>query len=425
VICSAAPTLTATRINLEALLREGSARTADTRRGQRTQGIFVAVQTAMTVTLFAASLLIVLSVRSMLKTDIGFAHRDTVTMNLALKGPQADSQERHLFYTHLLNRLREHPAVTSVGAVLVRPLEGTIGWDMSYQSEFDAPGPAETLPVSNFEVITPGYFQTVGTALLAGRDFNERDRENTEKVVIISNGLAERMRRNGHNPIGTRIRFGRHHEGDWWKVVGITANTRYRGVITRDEDVYVCYLQSGIPVNYLVIRGRGTPNELTALVRRQVVALDPAQAVANVATIGQLADRDTARQRFNMVLLSGFGWTALLLAAAGVYSVMAEIVALRTREIAIRLALGSSRPTLIRRFISGPLQFVVAGEMAGLLAFLTTGRFVSGLLYAVKPADPAILMIVLLFVLIVSIIAASVPAWIASGRNPSRILQLH
>ena len=423
IACSAAPTSIATRMNLETVLREESARTTGTRRGQRMQSVFIAAQTALTVILLAASLLIVMSVRSMLKTDIGFAHRDAVSMNLAFRGSQADSQGRHLFYTHLLNRLREYPAVTSVGAVLVRPLEGTIGWDMSYESEFDAPGSAKNLPVSNFEVVTPGYFQTVGTSLLAGRDFTSQDKENTEKVVIISNGLAERMRRNGHEPIGTRIRFGRRHEGEWWKIVGITGNTRYRGVVTRDEDIYVPYLQTGIPVNYLVIRGRGTPNELMALVRHQVAALDPTQAVANVATIAQLADRDTARQRFNMVLLLGFGWTALLLAAAGVYSVVAEMISLRTREIAIRLALGSSRPALIRRFTGGTLQFVVAGEIVGLLASLIAGRFVSGLLYAVKPENPAVLIAVLLFVLIVSMIAAFVPASIASRQNLRHILQ--
>ncbi len=137
------------------------------------------LQTATSLILLTASLLIVISVHSMLTTDIGFTHRDAVTMNLALRGPNSDSAQRHLFYTHLLDALRESPHVTSVGAVLVRPLEGTIGWDMSYQLEFDTSRSPNELPVSNFEVITPGYFQTVGTAILEGRDFTDRDKENT------------------------------------------------------------------------------------------------------------------------------------------------------------------------------------------------------------------------------------------------------
>jgi predicted permease len=415
--CSIAPTLMATRLNLDVLLREGGTRLTGTRRGHRMQSAFTVAQTAITVVSLAASLLVVISVRSMLRTDIGFAHLDTVTMNLALRGPQVDANRRHLFYTQLLNRLRESPAVTAVGAVLVRPLEGAIGWDMHYESEFDTLRRREELAISNFEVITPGYFQAVGTPLLEGREFSSHDREDTEKAVIVSSGLAQRMRRLGHQPVGTRIRLGTHGEGAWWKIVGVTGNTRYRGVTTRDEDIYVCYLQTGIPVNYLVIRGPATANQLTTLVRRQVAALDPNQAIANVATLKQLVDRDTARQRFNMDLLLTFGVTVLLLAAAGVYSVVAESVSVRTREIAIRLALGAERRTLTRHFVAGILRFVLIGEFLGLLTSLAAGRFLAGLLYAIGPRDPMVLTAVLAFLLVVSAFAASIPAWIAAGQE--------
>ncbi len=423
IACSAAPIFIATRLNLEAALREGGARLSGARHSNRIQTGFIVAQTAMSVVLLAASLLIVFSVRAMLRTDIGFSHLDTVTMNLALRGQQTDSTQRQRFYTTLLNRLREVPAVTDAGAVLVRPLEGTIGWDTAYRSEFDTPRPSEPLPVSNYEVITPGYFQAVGTPILEGRDFTNQDRESTPKVVIISAGLARKMRGAGHEPVGTRIRLGRHDDGDWWTIVGVTGNTRYRGVATRDEDIYVCYLQTGVPVNYLVLRGHGTASELTAIARRQVYALNPSQAVANVATIDELARKDTARQRFNMALLLSFGLTSLLLTAAGIYSVITEMVSLRTREIAIRLALGSDRLLLVRSFIGRTIRFVVIGEIAGLLACLLFGRAVSTLLYAVKPQDPLILSFVLAVVLIISALAASIPVWVVAGQNPRRILQ--
>jgi hypothetical protein len=304
-----------------------------------------------------------------------------------------------------------------VGAVLVRPLEGAIGWDMHYESEFDTSRRSEERSVSNFEVITPGYFHTVGTPLLEGREFSIHDTEETEKAVIISSGLAQRMRRLGHEPVGTRIRFGTHADGPWWKIVGVTGNTRYRGIATRDEDIYVCYLQTGIPVNYLVIRGRATANQLTAIVRQQVAALDPNQAIANVATIKQLVARDTARQRFNMTLLLTFGATALLLAAAGVYSVVAESVTVRTREIAIRLALGAERRILTRQFVAGVLRSVLIGEFLGLLTLLAAGQFLVSLLYAIGPRDPLVLTAVLAFLLVVSVSAASIPAWIAAGEE--------
>ncbi len=423
VACSAAPTLVATRLNLEMALREGTPRLSHSRHSNRMQIGFIVAQTATSVVLLVASVLVVISVRAMLRTDTGFSHPDAVTMNLALRGPQSDEAKRRLFYTNLLSRLRESLVVTAAGAVLVRPLEGSIGWDMTYRSEFDTPRSTEQLPTSNFEVITPGYFQAVGTPIVAGRDFTEHDRENAPNAVIISSGLAQRMRRAGHEPVGTRIRFGRRDDGEWWTIVGVTGNTRYRGITTRDEDVYVCYLQSGIPVNYLVLRGHGTAAELTALARREVAALDPSQAIANVATIGELAGRNTARERFNMALLLSFGLTALLLTAAGVYSVIAEMVSLRTREIAIRLALGSDRVALVRRFAGATIGYVLIGEIAGLAASFFLGRAVSGLLYAIKPNDPFVFAFVLFCVLTISTIAASVPAWIASGRNPGSVLQ--
>jgi predicted lysophospholipase L1 biosynthesis ABC-type transport system permease subunit len=231
------------------------------------------------------------------------------------------------------------------------------------------------------------------------------------------------MRRAGHNPIGTRIRFGRRDDGDWWTIVGVTGNTRYRGVTTRDEDIYVCYLQTGIPVNYVVLRGPASAGELTALVRQQVAALDPAQAVANVATLGELVRRDTARQRFNMALLLSFGLASLLLISAGVYSVISEMISLRTREIAIRLALGSDRLSLVRRFIGRTIGFVLLGEITGLMACLFLGRAVSGLLYAIRPDNPFVLAFVVSCVLATSAVAASVPAWIVSGQNPRSVLQ--
>jgi putative ABC transport system permease protein len=187
--------------------------------------------------------------------------------------------------------------------------------------------------------------------------------------------------------------------------------------------MYVCYLQSGLPVNYLVLRGHAAASELTRLVQQQVAALDPTQAVASVATIGELVEKNTARQRFNMALLLSFGVASLLLTAAGIYSVIAEMISLRTREIAIRLALGSDRLALVHKLIAGTMLFVLIGESAGLAAFLLLRRAVSSLLYAVKPEDPFVLSFVLVCVLMIAALAASAPAWIASGRNPRSILQ--
>ena len=420
LICSAAPTLLAARISLETALRDSSSRSSSTRRGRRLQNVFIVCQISITAVLLTASLLTVLSVRSLLRADIGFGHRNTVTVNLALKGPQYDAIHRKLFYTHLLDRLRQSPGVLDAGAVLVRPLEGSIGWDFHYLPEVDPVKKQQEWPVANFEVITPDYFRAVGTTLLEGRDFSPEDKDGAEPVVIVSRSIADHFRRLGSNPVGGRIRLGT----DWFRIVGVVADTRYRGVTALTKDIYMPLLQSrNIPVNYLVVRGTAPAVELIRLVRQQVAELDPTQAIARIATIGELVDRDTARDKFNMLLLNTFGLGALLLAGAGIYAVVGESVAARTREIGIRMAVGADGKRILRELVSTTMWFVLAGELIGLCACLLLGQFVSPLLYAIKPENPVILTGVLSFLLITSFLAAVIPAWSATKVEPASILR--
>ncbi len=419
--CSAAPALILTRAPQESLLCGGGARLTRGRKGSRLQNAFTFGQTLVTLMLLTASVLIVISVRSMLAADIGFANRDAVTMNLALRGARYDAAQRQAFYTRLLERLRENPAVIGAAGVLLRPLEGAIGWDLHYRAAFNRNARPEELPLSNFEVVTPGYFATVGIPLLEGRDFAASDQAAAPAAAVISRHLAGRLRKQGQQPLGARIQLGAHQDAEWVTVIGVAGDTRDRGVTTPGDDIYIPYQQTGIPVNYLAIRGHGSARELAALVSREVAALDSTQTVAAVATIAELVTRDTARQRFSMFLLVTFGVGALFLAAAGVYSVVAEDISLRGREIAIRLALGADRATLIRHLILGTLRFVAAGELAGLIGCACLGPLVSGLLYAVNPADPLLLLAVTEFLFSVAFCAACIPAWRAT-RNALPVL---
>lgn len=182
--CSAAaPIVVATGANLEGVLRAGGARLTGNRHSNRIRAGFILIQTAASVVLVIASLLIVLSVRAMLRSDVGFSHPDAVTMNLSVRGRQDEADTRRRFYANLLDRLRHEPGVTDAAGVLVRPLERPIGWDRSYRLEFDTARREGQLPASNFEVITPEYFRAVGTPLLEGRDFTDRDGENAPRVA--------------------------------------------------------------------------------------------------------------------------------------------------------------------------------------------------------------------------------------------------
>jgi len=424
--CSVIPGWFAARASIEAALREG-ARTSLSRIGKSSQRAFILAQAGVTVMLLAMAVLLVLSYRSMMTAGIGFANRDTVTMNLALRGPGLFSgqaigpRERRAFYARLLGRLRESPGVTSAATVLVRPLEGAIGWDSSYQFEFEAARASVDLPKANYEVVTPGYFATVGTALLEGRDFSDHDTADGEEVAIISRSLAETIRRAGYQPVGHRMRLGL--TDPWIKVIGVCADARYRGVTHIDADIFVPYSQAAPATNYLVIRGTRPAGELAALVRRTLASMDGNQAIAGVATIGELIARDTARHRFNMILLLWFGVCAATLAATGVYSVIAGSVAARGREIAIRMALGAGRPRLVREIVAAALVCVLAGEVVGAACAVALGRLAAELLYGVSPHDPAVLGAVIAFLFAVSAGAASGPAWIAAGSDPTAMLQ--
>ena len=178
VTCTVIPGWSATRVQVEAALREESGRSSLSRRAGLTRSIFILAQTAATVMLLVVASLLLLSYRSMMSADTGFRNRDAVSMNLHLRGPGVlaaqgyDQKARRLFYSNLLNRLRESPGVTSAAGILLRPLEGTIGWDVPYEFEFEAASKnGQVLPKANYEVVTPDYFKTVGTPLLEGRDF--------------------------------------------------------------------------------------------------------------------------------------------------------------------------------------------------------------------------------------------------------------
>jgi putative ABC transport system permease protein len=398
-------------------------------RGARTslRDVFVVAQAAVTVMLLAMATLLVLSYRSMMNADIGFANRDAVSMNLQLRGPglfssQAyDLKARRLFYAQLLKKLREAPGVTSAAAILLRPLEGTIGWDVPYEFEFEAGGKqGRVLPKVNYEVVTPDYFQTVGTPLLEGRDFNEHDVDGADPVAIISGALARKVRAAGHEPLGYRVRLGGNA---WSKVVGVAGDARYRSITQQGSDVFVPDTQATPSTNYLVIRGTRSAGDLAGLARATLAGIDPNQAVAGVATLGELIDRNSGRHRFNMTLLVWFGICAAILAASGVYSVVGETMASKEREVAIRSALGAQRGRLAREMVSRTLGFVLLGELAGIGVVIGLETVESGVLYGVSARDPRLCAALVTFLFVTSLAAAFWPAWSTAGKDLRASLQ--
>ena len=401
MVCTVLPGWLVTDKHLESALREGGVRSSLTRSGARANNAFMLAQAAVTMMLLTMACLLGLSYRSMMTAEVGFSNKDALTANLVLRGPGLFSNmPGSRRYTRFLDRLRQEPGVTSVGAVLVRPLEGPIGWDAAYEFEFEGGGKeGKQLPKANYEVITPGYLRTVGTPLIEGRDFDEHDVEDGEPVAIINQSLAGRIRASGHTAIGHRVKLGLRK--DWLKVVGVVVDARYRAITKPGTDIYVPYLQGGM-VAYVAVRGTRPKAELLELMRRALRELEPNQALAGEATIGELVEANAARHRFNMVLLLWFAICAAILAAAGVYGVIAGTVAERRREIAIKTALGAGRRQVVVEVTGRCLSFVVAGEAIGTGGAILLGKLSSDLLYGISYRDPLTLGGVFLFLLAVA-----------------------
>lgn len=416
--CMVGPALLLRDRNVESLLR--GARSAGSRTGRRLQSAFVFSQAAFTVAILAVGLLLFLSYQAMLHTDVGFAHRETLTMNLAMRGPKSGPEARKQFYTNLLEKLHRAPQITSAAAVLLRPMEGPIGWDTEYSFEYEgAQRDPNLLTKANFEVTTPRYFETIGTPLIAGRDFDERDTEDAPKVAVINRTLARRIRSTGREPLGQRMRVF----GAWRQIVGIVADARYRRVVESMDDVFVPYRQVNVPTNYLVVRGQAPAGELLALTRGALHEIDPAQAIAGEATLGELLDRHTSRPRFNLSIMLLFALGAIVLAAAGIHSVIGESVAVRAKEIAVKIALGAGRRRLIGESIHQALILVTLGELAGLAVALIVASSAAELLYSVTPSDPRVLLPVAALVFGVAALAAIIPAWSATNQGVRETLQ--
>ena len=429
-VCSLAPGWAVSKMHLESAIKDGDPRFSVSSRAGRARDLFVLAQSAVTFVLLATAVLLVLGYRSAAFIDTGFGNRDALTMDVTLRGPglfpaQAfDRATKDAFYSDLLRRLREEPGVTSAGAILLRPFAGPIGWDIPYEFEFEAGSKdGKARPKANYEVVTADYFETVGSPLLQGRDFDSRDSAKAEPVAIISDTLADQVRDAGRTPLGTRVRLATSWSAGWMRVVGVSSDARYRSGAHSGAHIFVPSLQASQATRHVVIRGSRPRHELAALVQRAVKAIDPSQNAGAPLTIGELIDRDTARHRFNMILLLWFGACAVFLAAIAIHSVVAETITARRTEITIKSALGAQRHRVVREMVIRTVRFAGIGLALGASAVAAFGTLGPGALRATATRDPVVLVSVASFLLLVSLAAAFLPAWFATRGNRSTSLR--
>ena len=354
--------------------------------------------------------------------DRGFDERGVLTLQLTLPRDRYGSAEAMAgLARELERRVGGLPGVETVGAINQLPLDRLPNWSTSYtprgeESERAVTGEADA------RLVSPGYFEAVGAELEAGRFFTEQDDARSRPVAIVDELFAQRVWPS-RDAVGEEIQvsvFGpRGFEPVWAEVIGVVAHIRHHDLARQvREQVYLPLYQSSRNQLAVVLRASGDSASLVALVRRELAAIDPDLAASRFEPLATYVARATASQRMAMVLAGSFAVLALLLAALGIYGVLARLVSERTREIGVRMALGA-RPAGVVRHVGGEgARPVLAGLLLGLLGAFAAARSLESLLYGVAPGDPVIYVAAALLVSAVAALALGVPVRRAARVDP-------
>lgn len=425
VLFGLAPALTSSRPDLNKTLNEGGSRMTGERFGIRTRSALIVAEVAVTVVLLIGTALVLRSFVNLGRIDPGFDPHGVLTMQLRLTGPRySEPGPRREFYRQLVERLEARPGVIAASAVLIRPLEGAVGWEASYGSEAQSADEARQNPPANLEVIMPDYFRTFGIPLMAGRPFSSDDKLEAERVVILSESMARELFGSAVDAVGKRLKLDPSSAQEPWRsVVGVAADVRYRELQNIRFDLYVPLAQGMAGINHFAVRATGDTSALLATVRREVAAIDPTQAVTSVVTMEQLVATNLARPRFSSLLLNWLSGLALLLAAIGIYSLVAYSVAQRTGEIGVRIALGAQPADISKLVIRQGMRPVLIGIGLGLVISFAMTRLISSLLFRVSATDKLTFAMVAATLGLAALCACWIPAYRARNVDPLAALR--
>jgi putative ABC transport system permease protein len=412
-----APAWQASRVHLATALKDGSAGAGSGVRRHRVRNVLVVVEVALALLLLIGAGLLVRSFVTLQNVPTGFQAENLTAMTINLpSGSYPNRQARVAFAERLVTKLAALPMLQSVAFSDNLPLDtGRQGTNFKIEGQIVQPGQE---PHTNVGTISPGYFQTMGIPLLAGRDFSAFDKADAPGVVIINSFLAERYFP-GVDPVGKRLDMG-FRSGTLLQIIGVVANERH-DTLQADlhPGMYLPYAQAakGLPV-ILLLRSESEPAALLSSVREQVSELDSQVPVYNVKSMNQVLYAALARPRFVTVLLTVFAGIAVLLAAAGIYGVMSHAVEQDTREIGIRMALGADTNQVLKRFIAQGVMLSSLGVVIGVAGALGLTRLMASLLFGVTTTDPLTFIGVIVLLVSVTLMACYVPARRASRVDP-------
>jgi len=414
------PALQSSRVSGNDALKESGRGLAGTSKSTRVRRVLVVSEIALSLVLLTGAGLMVESFRHVYRVDLGFRPEKVVGLEVFLppnRYPGNQPQARAGFVNNVLNRLSTLPGVQSAGATNFLPLTGFWGsTDFKIAGRVlqkDAPKPN-----ADNRLVSPGYFSTMGIALRGGRAFSEQDRFGSQKVAIVNATLAHRYF-GSENPIGKVLEVGDPGHQDGWQIVGLVSDVKAFGPEEATHaELYRPLDQLPFPLLGFAVRATGDPAALLKAAEQAIWDVDKDQPVFDAMPMAQLAAQAVTLRRISTILLASFAALALVLAAIGLYGVMAYSVAQRTHEIGLRMAVGALRSDVLRLVIRQAMGLVIIGEAGGLVAALILMRIVSGLLYGVSPSDPWIIFAATAVLALVAFAASYIPAQRATMVDP-------
>ncbi len=411
-----APALQSSGFDLNEALKEGGRGGSDGRGRTRVRGLLIVSEVALSLVLLISAGLLIKSFVKLRNTDPGFDPSNTLTASLSLAPVRYDTDEKIAdFYQRLVERVRALPGVLTVGAVNPLPLSEN-DYAFSFSIIGQPPPPPGQRQSAAARFVSPDYFKAQGVPVRAGRVFNEADKAGAPNVIVVNEAFARRHLA-GVDPLGQRLRLGIN--GIEGEVVGLVGDVRGTSLATPAEPEY--YVPASV-INFndltLVVRTANDPASLAPALRQVVSEMDKDLPLYDVRTMESLVARSVARQRFSMTLVGVFAVLAMLLSAVGIFSVMSSLVAQRTHEIGIRMALGAQARDILSMVIRQGVGLTLVGVAVGLGASFALTRLMSGLLYEVSATDPFVYGGITALLAAVALLACYVPARRATKVDP-------
>jgi predicted permease len=409
------PALKASRRDLAQGLREGGA-AGDARSKHRVHNALVVAEVALSVVVLIASGLLLNSFWRLMRVNLGFDPLNVLTTELALVSPRYDdAQRRESFFSELEDRIRSASRAGAVGFVSELPLSGEADDTFFTIAEHPPANPNDNND-ADIRIIDGDYFGAMRIPLLAGRAFERQDSLDSRKVVIVNEPFVKKFFPH-ENPIGKHLKmFEGKPEFTAREIVGIVGGNKHFAL---QESLRPAMFTPGsfLKMN-VVVRSAGDPAMPTTAVRQAIRAIDPDEATSTFRTMGDVVSSSAAGDRFNALLLGAFGGIALLLTAAGIFGVLSYLVTQRTREIGLRVALGAQRSDVLGVIVGHGVRLALLGLSIGVAAAVVVTRWMSSVLFDVKPTDPLTFVAVTVVLGTVAFLASYLPARRAMRVDP-------